>query len=161
VRRARGIITQPRHTQQGVLARSLTRAFSGEGGRARCVANCQARVPSPRVQPAYSPSPLSSPALSGVSPHALSPRSVTSSSSHGSSPFPPPQVPFLQKQLAKCSQQLEDLARKEAETRRGVAGCREALRARCVNLGIAGGSDVRAELRGLPVGLAPLFQVRV
>jgi len=71
------------------------------------------------------------------------------------------EVPFLQRQMAKCSQQLEDLTRKEAETKRGVAACRESHRARCAELGIAGGHDVRAELRELPVGLAPLFQAAV
>lgn len=71
------------------------------------------------------------------------------------------EVPFLQRQMAKCSQQLEDLTRKEAETKRGVAACRESHRVRCTELGITGGHDVRAELRELPVGLAPLFQAAV
>jgi hypothetical protein len=71
------------------------------------------------------------------------------------------EVPFLQRQMAKCSQQLEDLTRKEAETKRGIAACRESHRARCAELGITGGHDVRAELRELPVGLAPIFQAAV
>mmetsp|Transcript_23666 Transcript_23666/g.45072 ORF Transcript_23666/g.45072 Transcript_23666/m.45072 type:complete len:572 (+) Transcript_23666:89-1804(+) len=67
------------------------------------------------------------------------------------------EVPFLRKQIAKCSQHLEDLSRKEADTERSITSCKLAFKEACTQMGIEG-NNIRAELRILPSSLNQLFE---